>query len=201
MGCWFGSLVCAAGWFLLEPYIARHAAMPSRWFLAGGCVAVGSALALLLTVRQKPSRIAAALALDERFCLKERATTAAMLSPDELATPAGQALLADANARIEPLRLSDRFPVRAPRRALLLPLALAALVLLMTWYKPNLAPPSSGSEPTFLDDPLAAARIDKALRPLQRPPEKRPGGRPKSEELQRLEAELDKLAQKPRDTK
>ncbi len=199
--CWLGSIVCAAGWIALQPYAVRDGEASSRWISAGCIAGAGSALAVALAWRRKPTREEAALALDERFCLKERATTAAMLSPDELATPAGQALLADANARIEPLRLSERFPVRVPRRAVLLPLALVALVLLAVWYKPNLAPPPSGNDPALVEYPLAAAQIDKALRPLQRPSEKKPGERPKSEELQRLEAELDKLAQKPRDTK
>ena len=200
MGCWLGSLVCAAGWFLLEPYVVRHAGMPSRWLVAGGFVTAGSALALLLTLRRIPSRVAAALALDERFLLKERTTTAALLSAKESATPAGQALLADANARLEPLRVRDRFPLRIPRLAVLLPFAAAGSVLLVCFSQPNRPPTHPSIHPLLVDNPLAKAQIDKAFRPLQRPTQKKPGERPKSEELQRLEAELDKLSQKPRDT-
>ena len=199
--CWLASLACAAGWFLAEPYAVPGAASSLRWTIAGSLASAGGIAAVVWAVRRTPSRVAAALAFDERFNLKERVTTTLTLSQAELASPAGQALLADVNARLEPLRVRDRFPVRIPRLAALLPFGAVVLVLLAFFYKPALTPTRAETDRPLDDSPVAKARIEKALQTLQRKPLKKPGQRPKSEELQRLEAELDKLAQKPRDTK
>jgi hypothetical protein len=199
--CWLASLACAVGWFLAEPFAVPAAAPSLRWTVAGSFIGGFAVLAILLAIRRAPSRIAAALALDERFQLKERITTSLTLSQTELESPAGQALLADVQSRIAPLRVHDRFPVRIPRLATLLPLAAVGLVLLAFFYKPALSPTQAGGDRPLADSPVAKAQIEKALRPLQRKPVKKPGDRPKSEELQRMEAELDRLAQKPHDTK
>jgi hypothetical protein len=199
--CCLGSLVCAAGWFLAQPYAMRDAAPSHRWMVAGGLLGAGVVFAIVLAVLRMPSRIAAALAFDERFNLKERVTTTLTLGQTELASPAGQALLSDVNSRIHPLHVGERFPVRIPWLAALLPVAAAILVLLAFFYKPALTPTQAGSDQPLADSPVAKAQLEKALRPLQRKSVQKPGERPKSEELQRLEAELDKLAQKPRETK
>jgi hypothetical protein len=199
--CWLASLAFAAGWFLAEPYVLPDAAPSLRWTVAGGLLGAGGLLAFVFAVLRAPSRVAAALALDERFNLKERVTTALTLRQVELDSGAGQALLADVHSRIAPLRVRDRFPVRMPWLAALLPVAAIALVLLAFFYKPVLTPTQAGSDSPLADSPVAKAQIEKALRPLQRNPVKKLGDRPKSEELQRLEAELDKLAQKPHETK
>jgi hypothetical protein len=69
------------------------------------------------------------------------------------------------------------------------------------FYKPVLNPTQAQSDQPLADSAVAKAQIEKALRPLQRKQAKKPTDRPKSEELQRLEAELDRLAQKPHETK
>lgn len=199
--CWLVSLAGAAAWFLAEPYAVHDAAPSLRWMIAGSLLGAGAVLAVVLAGVRTPSRIAAALALDERFNLKERVTTTLTLSEAEQASPAGQALLADVQSRIGPLRVRDRFPVRVPWLAALLPVGAVVLVLLAFFYKPALTPTHAGSDQPLADNPVAKARIEKALRPLHRKPTKKPGERPTSEELQRLEAELDRLAQKPHDTR
>ncbi|HTU90397.1 MAG TPA: hypothetical protein VMF69_10010, partial [Gemmataceae bacterium] len=199
--CWLASLAGAAGWFLAEPY-AVHDATPSlRWMIAGSLLGAGAVLAVVLAGLRTPSRIAAALALDERFHLKERVTTTLTLSEAERASSAGQALIADVDSRLGPLRMRDRFPVSIPWLATLLPVGAVVLVLLAFFYKPALTPTQAGSDQSLVDSPVAKARIEKALRPLHRNTAKKLGERPKSEELQRLEAELDRLSQKPHDTK
>ncbi|HEY7311586.1 MAG TPA: hypothetical protein VH643_19640 [Gemmataceae bacterium] len=198
---WLVSLACAVGWFLAEPYWRPDAAAWLRWAIAGGFAGAGTVFAVVLTALRAPSRTAAALALDERFQLKERTTTALTLSEAELASPAGQALVADVNTRLMPLRVRDRFPVRLSRWAALVPVAVLALVLLAFFYKPALNQAQAGTSEPLADSPVAKSKIEKALRPLQRKQAQKIGERPKSEELQRLEAELDRLAQKPHDTK
>ena len=60
-----------------------------RWAVFGGLAGAGSVLAVVLAVLATPSRVAAALALDERFNLKERVTTTLMLSEAERAFARG----------------------------------------------------------------------------------------------------------------
>jgi hypothetical protein len=201
VGSWLGALVLSAGWFLVEPYLRPDAASWLRWAIAGGIAAFATLLAVVLSARRTPSRVAAALALDERFNLKERVTTSLTLSEVERASPAGQALVADVNARLAPLRVRERFPVRIPWTAALVPAGALALLLLTLFYKPVLNPARAETKEPLADSPADRAKIEKALRPLQRKPAKKIGERPKSEELQRLEAELDRLAQKPHETK
>ncbi|MHB1421843.1 MAG: hypothetical protein ACYC3I_01335 [Gemmataceae bacterium] len=198
--CWLASFACAVSWFLAEPFAVPGASPSLRWTVADGLLGMFTIVAVALAVRRAPSRIAAALALDEHFHLKERVTTALTLSQAELASPAGQALVADVHTRLGPLRVPERFPLRIPRLAALLPLAAVVLLLLEFFYKPAVTPTQAGDR-SLADSPVAQARIEKALRPLQHKPGTKPGERPKSEELQKLEAELDRLAQKPHDTK
>jgi hypothetical protein len=197
---WVGALVLAVGWFLTEPYL-RPGAVSLRWEVVGGLCCGGAILALVLAVRQRPSALMAALALDERFQLKERVTTALSLSQTEQATSAGHALLADVNARLGGLHVGDRFPFRLPRSSVLVPVAVLALVLLAFFYNPVLNPVQAVEKEPLVDSPVAKAQIDKALRPLHKKPVNKAGERPKSEELQKLEAELDRLAQKSHDTR
>jgi hypothetical protein len=198
---WISVLVLSAGWFLLEPYLLTNAAEWYRWAVVGGLMGAGTVMACALAVLRMASRIDAALTLDELFHLQERVTTAQTLSAAELASPAGLALLADANSRVGALSVRDRFPIRIPRFAAVVPVGVLVLLLLAFFYKPALNPVQAEAKETLADSPVARAEIEKALRPLQKKPVKKVGERPKSEELQRLEAELDKLAQKPHETK
>jgi hypothetical protein len=197
---WFGALVLAVGWFLAEPYL-RPGAASLRWEVAGGLCGAGAILAVVLAVCHRPSALVAALVLDERFQLKERVTTALTLSETERASSAGQALVADVNARLGGLRVGDRFPFRIPRSSVLVPVGVLVLILLAYFYNPALNAVQAVEKEPLADSPVAKAQIDKALRPLHKKPVNKSGERPKSEELERLEAELDRLAQKPHDTR
>jgi hypothetical protein len=199
--CWIGALALSAGWFLTEPYLRLDAEAWLRWTVAGGLLGVGFVLAIVLAALRVPSRVAAALALDERFGLKERVTTTLTLTEAQLASPAGQALVSDVNARIGSLCVRDRFPVRIPWLAAVVPVCALVLVLLAFFYKPLLNETQAETKEALADSPVAKAEIEKALRTLQKKPAKKAGEQPKSEELRRLEAELDKLAQKPHETK
>jgi hypothetical protein len=199
---WAIALAAAAGWFLLQPLVLAAAPPWLRWAVLGGAVGIGTLVALILAVCRRPSRVDAALALDNRFGLKERVTTALTLGPQQAASPAGVALLADVQTRIRPLRVPERFPLRLRRRAAMVP-AMALLVALVALFYH----PSTSSAPAAESQPLAVAPEQKAdlerkLRQLEKKPRPpRPGEKRKSEELKRLEAELDKLAQKPPETR
>ena len=70
--CWAGSLVIIAGWFLLQPHVFASLAPAWRLGVAGGIFGAGTLLALVMGMLRAPSRVAAALLLDERFALEER---------------------------------------------------------------------------------------------------------------------------------
>src|SRR5205085_151835 len=79
MWCWTGALVLAIAWFFVQPLILEEPKPWLRWAVAGALVGTATFLALILAVLRAPSRLAAALSLDERFGLKERVTTSLTL--------------------------------------------------------------------------------------------------------------------------
>jgi DNA repair exonuclease SbcCD ATPase subunit len=125
-----------------------------------------------------------------------------MLGPAEAASPAGQALRADAFARVESLRVADRFPLRLPWAAALVPVGAVTLVLLALFYRPTPGQAQADAQQPLAESPAVRAEIERQMKQLQkkeRPKEAQDKGR--SPDLERLEAELDKLAQQPRDTR
>jgi hypothetical protein len=167
--------------------------------VAGGLAAAGTLAALLLALLRRPTRLATALALDERFGLKERVTTAVTLPADGASSPAAVALLADVQDRVRPLRVAERFPVRPRLRAVLVPVLALLLALLGLFYEP--ARPravAAGDQPLAVTDE-EKTDLQRKLRQLQK--KIGPGPRRRSAELQKLDAELDRLAQKSPETR
>jgi hypothetical protein len=195
---WVGALVLGAGWFLIQPYLVAEAPAGLRWYVLGGLAGAGTLVAVVLAGLRAPAPLAAALALDERFGLKERVTTALTLEPAQVSSPAGQALLADVNARVQPLRVADRFPLRLPRVAALVPALGLLLALIALFWNPAGPAGSAGAEQPLAVEPAVQADLDRKLKQLEKKARlKQPADRPKSAEMERLEAELDKLAHKP----
>lgn len=200
--CWAGAILLSAAWFLLQPLVMNAPPDWLRWTVAAGLVGTGTLLGGVLGLVRSPSRLMAALSLDSAFGLKERVTTSLTLAPEQRATPAGQALLADVNQRITDLDVGSRFPVRLNWSAALVPVCGALLAVVALFYQPILGqarttPRNQGSEP-----PANAADIDRKMQQLKKTvAEKKPSDQPKSEELERLIGELDKIANKPRDTR
>jgi uncharacterized coiled-coil DUF342 family protein len=185
-----------------QPFL-QHA--PPSWLRLGvaeGLVGGATLLAVLLGVLRAPRRLAAALLLDERFGLKERVTTSMTLAPGQEATAAGQALLADVNQHISKVDVPSRFPVRVSWITGAAPAVAAALALLAFYYRPPISQATSGTKDKLTEAPVNAKDIEQKLDKLKkRPAEKRPAERPMSDELKRIDAELDQIANKPRSTK
>ena len=97
-------------------------------WLGGGSVAAVMG-AVIWTAVKGHSRLEAAYEIDRRFGLKERVATACSLTPDELATQAGQAVLDDAQRQILRVHVAERFAV-APGRRILWPVAAGILAVL-----------------------------------------------------------------------
>jgi hypothetical protein len=198
---WAIGLALSAGWMLAQPYAVSNPPEWLAWTVLGGTVGVLSLVAILLSVRRAPSRVAAALSLDDRFGLRERTVTAFSLTPDLDATPAGVALLADAENRIKPLRVGEKFPIGLPWSSALVPAGGLAVALIALFYHPSF--PTAQGETA--DKPVAAdakKEVEKRMEEVARKPRtpEKPAERPKSEQLKQLEAKLDEIAKKPRDT-
>jgi septal ring factor EnvC (AmiA/AmiB activator) len=198
---WAVALVLTACWMLVEPYVLATPPDWLRWAVLGGTVGAFSLLAIVLTWRKAPSRTDAALALDDRFGLRERVVTTLSLPPELHATPAGTALLADAEARVKELRIREHFPVGLPWSSALVPAGGLAVALVALFYHPSF-PTAQGETAQSQVAPERKKDIEKKLDELARKPRtpEKPGDRPKSEDLKRLEARLDEIAKKPRDT-
>lgn len=99
---------------------------------------VGLVAAGAITWLKRYRLIDAAAEIDRRYALDERISSALALAPDELTTPAGQALAHDATRRVERLVIGERFQVRFGRWALA-PVISTALAVLLAAFLPPLA--------------------------------------------------------------
>jgi uncharacterized protein YfcZ (UPF0381/DUF406 family) len=191
---WGCALAVGLIWFLAEPFLLPNQPSFLKWVVLGAAGAVGTIVAIWTAIRSSPSPLAAALAVDDRFELQERVTTAVGLDPSQQSSPAGQALLADANAKLEKVAIRGKFPVRMGWRALFLPAQAAAIALLALYPPPVLTSLAGGSSKKDDDssktDEADAKPKPSVPRPFIKPPLERPN---KSEELRQLEAELAKL--------
>jgi hypothetical protein len=199
--CWTGALVLLALWFLVQALLLEPAPARLRLITAGAALAAATALGIFIAVVRAPRRLAAALLLDDRFELKERVTTAILLPPGLDATPAAQALVADTNRRLADIRVGRRFPIRVAWQTGVAPLVAGALAVAAFNYAPAVSQAKS-SEDRSNQPPANAPEIEQKVAALKKKPaEKRPLERAPSEELKRIEAELEQIANRPRTTK
>lgn len=203
---WAGALAVAIFWVLVEPFafyfLKAEAPANLRWIVAGVAGGLGSIVAVALAFVLAPPRLEAALFLDERFGLRERVTTSLMLTPDQYREPIAQALLQDVERKVAGLDVGSRFPIRLSWSALAVPILGAVFALLGAFYHIHL---SSNADPNDPDGSLAAAavnldEIEKEMEKLKKEAEERRRNEPDDEKLKEMQAELDKIASKPRDT-
>ena len=200
--CWSGGLVLAAAWFLVQAYWLQSLGAEWRLAVAGGLVCLSTVLAAVLAVLRAPSKVTAALLLDEKFGLKERVTTSLTLAPDQEETPAAQALLADVNHRVGQLDVGSRFPLRVSWAAALAPACAALLAIAAFYYQPAPSLATTGPGEDSARPVANAAEIEQKINKLKKKDlERKPNQKAVSEDLKRIEAELDQIANKPRDTK
>ncbi len=189
-----GAVLCTAVWHFLQRRYGLYPDWLGMLGLSTALALIGSVIAVLLRM---PSRAFSALALDEAFGLRERATTALLLSEEQRNTPAGQALIEDLRQRVVQLDVASRFPMRLPRRAWLVPAAAVVLALVVNFYNPTI---SSASSPTVAktpeskkDDTAKAALEELRQQIAQR--RKRIGDF-RSDQFEELETNIDRLLEK-----
>lgn len=198
--CWVGALLLSALWFFVQPFIFEAPPSWLRWAIAGGIVGAASILAIVLAIFRAPSKVAAALSMDERFGLKERITTSMMLAPEQTKSSAGLALLEDVNQRVSKLDVQSGFPFSISRSAVLVPVCAVLFACVAFLYEPSRGQATSEN----LDakeapkDPVA---IEQKMDALKKKAEKRAEAKPKSDEIEKLEAKLEEIANRPRSTK
>lgn len=197
---WVVALVAAAGWIVVQPHV-WPAAAAGRLIAVAGPVLAATALALTVAGLRRPSAVAAALTLDDRLGMQERVTTALTLAAHEASGPVGQAMLADVEARLAAAPVAARFPVVLPRLPLLLLApALLAVGLLGLWYDPRPGGTASADDPS--PTPVDQADLERKMQHLAaNRPARKPDEPPVSEELRRIEAEVERFARQPRDSR
>ena len=201
---WLIAAALMAIWMLVKPYALTQSAKPwMDWAVGGGLFALSTLAAIVLAIRQAPSAVAAALSLDERFQLRERVTTSLAMSPVEARTPAGQALLDDANLRVESIAVGSKFPIRLGWKSALVPAAAAALAVLAIFYEPVIPPKQTQAATITPLTPEAIKEIElKKQEYLQKPKQGDPTKpeKPKSDDIKRIEAQVEEILKRPMKT-
>ncbi len=113
----------------------------------GGALVVGTLAAAVWTWIGRRDPLFAAIEIDRRFGLKERVSSVLSLTPKDLETEAGQALLSDAVRRVERVDIPGRFAVPLSKRNLL-PLIPALLVFGLTFLADKGRPTEAATNTT-----------------------------------------------------
>jgi uncharacterized coiled-coil DUF342 family protein len=200
--CWSVALALGLAWVVAQPILVESPPDWLWWAVVGGLVGVGTVLAVVWAAMATPSARTAALEVDTRFGLRERVTTALGLTPQEQCTPAGQAVLADAAAKVAPIAVGEKFPVRPRWHSAFVP-ALAGCIALAVMFPNTIAnqlrAEGEGKPDAKKADALAEAKAQpKNPTPYtqrNKPPELA-ARRDKSKELKDLEDQLNQMMQK-----
>jgi hypothetical protein len=121
---------------ILQPALLPEATANLKWYVLGGLLAVSTVMSIWLASRRTPGLGIAALEVDNRFNLKERVTTAFSLSPEQLETSIGQALVADAAKKVEPISVKEKFPVGPKWTSAFVPALAIAIALAIVFPIP-----------------------------------------------------------------
>lgn len=133
--CLTGSLAAAVAAIVAMKVWPIAGVDPTTWQLAwiGGSAGAGLLLAVVLTWLTRRDALTAAIELDRRFGLRERASSSLSLSSVERDSDVGRALVADAARRVERVEVGERFSL-APPRVAWLPLAPFAAAFLAAFF-------------------------------------------------------------------
>jgi hypothetical protein len=202
---WTVALGVGLAWSLAEPLVLGRTTEEARWVVLGSLVFVGTVVAVVRAARRRPSPLAAALELDSRFDLRERATSVISLPSELFATQSGRALLADAEKHTTPLKVREQFPVGPRRSAVRIPLLAGLIAVVAFVYHPVTDSEAWAEAKKKQDD---AANEQKVADAGKKGPGSGAPRTPKPDQLQRanrspklkeLEEELDRLEREARE--
>jgi len=206
----FAHLACWAlfvAWFISATAILARAiwVLPFDvatwdWAWFGGSSVIAVLFAAGVAIYTAPTLAQVAGEVDSRFGLRERLSSVFALPSHDRGTPMGQALVADAMRRAEPLDVRDRFSL-SPTRLGWLPTLPAALVVLAMLIGPAIAPdPQSEWTPELVsqtDQVKTAAEALKRKVRQQRDRAEATGLKDAEDFFKKLEADIDKLTNRP----
>jgi hypothetical protein len=129
---WFGTLLAAAVLITIDKFFPLGWS-PFGWIAAA--IALGLVIAAGWTWWRRPRDLDVALAIDQRFGLRERVSSSLALDDRERESPAGQALVHDAARRLERLEISTQFRLTLGRW-ICLPLVSAAVAFVVAVFLP-----------------------------------------------------------------
>lgn len=197
--CWFAALLAALGAVVADKW--RTFGLPAGVWVVGA-LGAGLLAALAWTWLTRRSLLEAAIELDLRFRLKERVSSALALRPEQHDTPFGQALVCDAQRRVNRLDIAERFPVRAPLGLLLPVVPALATLLVVVFVNPVAENSRAESDPAAVSKAVeqSAAVLRRKLAERRKAAEKL--GLKDAERLfQKLEAGSEELAARVPDRK
>jgi hypothetical protein len=160
----------------------------------GGGVAVGLLMAGFWTYWIRRSGLDAAIELDRRYGLKERVSSTLALTPAELSSDIGQALVTDAIRRVERIDVREQFSV-SPTWRLVLPLA-PALALAILAMLPSAAmkqAQATSEQPQEIKKQIKLATQKLQEKILERQKRNEELGLKENDTLKEVNKELDKL--------
>ncbi len=194
--CLAGALVAIAFWFVLQPLVLVEGSA-WRWPMALGLLACGTLAALVLARWRAPSSLDAALALDDKFALKERVTTLLTLSHEQTQSSVGQALAADVQQRLAAIEVAGKFPLRLGWSSAMIPVCAGLLAVVAFFFEPFW----SSSHQAKGSIPVATAKeIQQQLDNLKKVPFRNREDEPpnaQDKDLKELENAWDKLVKQP----
>ena len=200
VGFWAVGLLMCAAWFMARPFITASTADWARYGVPGGILIGATLAAILWAFLRAPQYVTASLALDEEFGLKERVTTFTMLTPEQINSPAGMALLADVQDKVANLDVASRFPVTLRLSAGLMPVLAGLLAIGASFFNPSFSGGTNQAKANQ-SNVVDPKEVQQQLDNLRKVVKKDEGNEdlPKSKELEELEREWEKLVQKPLD--
>jgi len=194
-----GALLLLATVGVMLPKIVVLPVDPNIWYGSWliSAVVLGLLVNTVMTWIGRPSLSDAAAEVDRRFGLRERMSSALVLSPEDRQTNLGQALVADAERRAEVLDIPSQFQWGL-HRGLLWPMIPGALSLLFFFIADRTTEVAQNSKPV-----LNAMQVKNSTQPMLEQVRKKREEAEKqdlmelAEMYKRLEGELEKMRQQP----
>ncbi len=145
---------------MLVPKIWSLPVQNGIWNLSwlGGACLLGLIGAAAMTYRRRPTILAAATEIDRRFRLKERVSSALLLSDSERGTPVGEALIEDASRRISGIDVPQEFRIHSSPWQLL-PLCPVALALFVGLFLQDTQPATASVDPAAVTPPPRSTEL------------------------------------------
>ena len=195
---WAVALVASALWFLGTSLFYKDCPDALRWGPPGAALVVATLAALISTWLTAPTFVSSSLALDECCELQERITTYLTLPTELQAKPAAQALEQDVHDQVARLNLAGKFPMPWNWRTALMPAVAACLAVTAALFAPSIGP-FNLARIAKAKPAIDAKEIQQQLDNLRKTTFTPKDAELKSEKLKELEAEWEKLVNKPLD--